>query len=738
MLVFIFGNTSQSVTIVVSTFMAGLAVGSYIFGKIADRTKKLLILYGVIELLIGCLGLFSPILIQQVKVFFSHAAYLLHENRIGEVSLKGILSFLILFPPTVLMGGTLPILIRSMHSLFGNLAKQTARLYGINTFGAVFGVLLSGFIFIELFGLLGTLVLAVMSNFCLGIISLYLGRKPHYFSIKSISNKPLKESKKAVTPYSHNQARLLIIIYSISGFISLAYEILWTRLVAPAAGIYIYGFALILAVFLLGIALGSLLFEKYLLKFNPTFSLIGILQILLGLCALGVVVFVSFAMPIWTKYLYRMVVPFIVFLLPALIMGIMFPAVSRVFEGLKNVGENIGKIYALNSFGSIMGSIVAGFIMIPVFGTVQAVFVLSIINALLGIFLVLQDRYVLYKKVSLLGGILVLGLSLFGLLNAQGLLLPRLYKIHIRDALKRDPETKVVIKEDSVASLLALSSQKRRKLLYIDGISTTGLVEEVKVIGHLPVLVHPDPKDVLVVAFGMGTTFRSILSYPTINVDVVELVPTIPTFMPLFHPDAQSVLSNPRGKVIINDGRNYVFTTNKLYDVVTIDPPPPTNGAGTTVLLSNEFYKDIKKKLKARGIVHMWVHFDIDLDGIKMITKSFENNFPFIQVFLAESGKGMYILGSDQPLSLRKERVDEALKIPTVAQDMSEWTEKPYSFDRFMKMYIGTEKNVSRFTQNSDMVTDYFPRIEYSLLKSILHPQSKVTKDMILENFGSL
>lgn len=734
MLIYIFGNTTYSISIVIGVFMAGLSAGSLIFGKIADRSKNLLLLYALVELLVGFFGFLSPFLIQASKVIFLYFTDILLEKNSWEILIKSAISFAILFPPTFFMGATLPILIRLFNTLYGQLSKQTGRLYAINTLGAVFGVLITGFIFIELFGLQTTIYIAVFLNLLIAVISFNLSRR---LPEKLLKQTRVKESinNTISVKYSKRKIIFLIAIYTMSGFIALSYEVLWTRLITPASGIYIYGFSIMLAMFLLGIAIGSFIYEKFLSqKVNP-FLFVGLLQLSLSIFAVLIVVFVSFFMPIWTKYIYRLSVPIIVFIPPTIAMGLMFPAISEVFSRVENVAEKIGMIYAFNSFGSIAGSLVSGFILIPVFGTVESVMILAIVNALLGYFLIVSTFHV--KKILFLSLSLVLiVLNIFVLYNSRGIFLPRLYKVHLKDFLKRNQTAIFTIKEDAVASILAIGGGEKNKgkRLYIDGIATTSLVEETKMFAHLPILLHPNPEDVLIIAMGMGTTFRSALSYPETSVEVVELVPSVPALLGFFHNDGESVLKNPRGKVIVNDGRNYVFLSDKKYDIVTIDPPPPTNGAGTTVLFSDEFYKDIKRKLKEGGIVQAWIHFDLDKESIMMMSKTFEINFPYIQIFLSRRGQGIYLLGSEKPIVINKERVDKMLAIPSVYDDMTEWLPYPYTVEFLQSMYAGDKESLTKFTKDSVTITDYFPRTEFSLIRSSLkHLPVMKAEDFISE-----
>ncbi len=737
MLVFIFGNTAQSITIVIAAFMAGLSAGSYIFGRFTKSTTTLIRLYCMIEICIGMLGLMSPLFIQGSKYIFSQNAGFFYQNSEWELGIKLIISFFILFPAAFFMGGTLPVLIKYCIQRFGNVSKQTGKLYGMNTLGAVFGVLTTGFIFIESVGLFGSLMIAVTCNIVIAVL-VFL-KIPELTSSQQASSSTIKtKPPRSFANYGHRQTTFLIAIYAISGFISISYEVLWTRLIAPAAGVYVYGFILMLALFLLGLALGSLIYERYLTEIKSSFTLLSILQIGVGFFSLLIVIFAATVMPIWTKYIYRMVVPIIVFLPPTVLMGIMFPAITKTFERNTHVTAQIGKLYALNAIGSILGSIAAGFLLIPLLGTVQSILILAGFSVGLGLILYHLETAP-FLPIVRNGGVVILLILLFGLTQTNGLLLPRLYKVHISDIRKRFPQTKTVIKEDSIASILALSFEREPKnvgALYIDGMATTGLVEETKVMAHLPLAIHENPRDVLIIAFGMGTTFRSVLSYPNVQATVVELVPTVPKLMPFFHKDAEEVLSNPQGNVIINDGRNYVSTTKNMYDVITIDPPPPTNGAGTTVLFSKEFYQDVRKILKPHGLVQMWIHFDLDQESTRMFLNTFAHGFPFVDIYYDGQGKGFYLIGSNEQKQINPARINQILQIESVYKDMTEWSSFPFTLDRIQKMYIGDKKKLLQFTQNAPIITDYFPRTEYSFLRTAFNPQPRIKDADIRKAFN--
>lgn len=728
MLVLIFGNTAHSTIIILSVFMAGLSFGSFLFGQLADRTHyHLLKLYALIELGIGILAAVSLQLVSLINQLLAH-----HPTSLTP---KLAATFLLLFPVTTLIGATLPVTVKYLHQLKGQLSQRVGQLYAVNTAGAVLGTLLAGFILIELFGLRSALLIGVGGNFF--VVSLI------WLQLLNLATNhrqlPLSFTAPSPPPrYSPFQITLLLAVFSFSGLISLAYEVILVRLITPSMGTFIYGFSASLAIYLLGLGLGSALYQRFLFRFQATLTLVGFTQLAISLLSFFIIVFIAYFIPLWLPHpVVRLIAPLIVFLPLTVILGIIFPAVTKAFEAHSTVAAAVGLAYALNSLGSIFGSIIAGFVLIPVFGSVAAVFILGLVNGLLGLCLLLSQPHPLRLPGIALAG-LILGLSIFGLNRAQTTFLPRYLTVQLKHHLNRWPDTRFTLKEDVVASVLAITSQSRPgRSLLIDGVGTTSLSEETKILAHLPLLIHPDPQDVLVIALGMGTTFRSSLSYPQVRVDVVELVPSVAQVMPYFHQDANQVLANPRGQIIINDGRNYVFTSNKKYDIVAIDPPPPDNAAGTTILFSQNFYQDIKRILKSNGIMLGWFHYDVDVLSYRMMLQAFVKEFPYILVFRSPRNLGLYLVGSLEPLWLDQQHINQVAHQLSVRRDTMEWSGQIYDYDYLLSLYLGTQTDLKHFVGEVSPVTDYHPRSEYFLLRQLFHPSPLVSQAIIDQSFTS-
>ena len=719
-LVLVFGSSTQSVVAVISAFLGGLALGSLLWGKWSDKKSPAQLIRWYVYLELGTAltaSLSFPLIERSVKFY----AYLSDGSNTsaGVLVAKFLMATIILLPPTTLMGGTLPLLIGVVQNRLGKLDRSLSFLYAINTFGGVVGVLAAGFFLLELVGLKGTLWIAVGINLIVGLTA---------SGITCTPTTPPAPPTTPTTPPAHRTSDALIYLYTgLSGLISIAYEVLWTRALTPTTGTFIYAFALILAIYLTGIALGSVLYYNLLTRrLNPA-ATFAASQIGIGLCAIVSVVLMSNLFSFSPMFIILGV------LLPgAICMGVSFPAASALLKNNEQVGKRTGWLYGSNTFGSIIGGLLASFILIPSIGTSSSILLLATGNLLLAI----ASLYAPKQKVRLRSVVVaasLAALSLWLFLGQRGSLYERGVQQKI-DWLNNHEGT-YSFKEDEVASVFGVRGTDGSTGLYIDGIQTTAKQLETKLMAHLPLALHPSPQRVLVIAFGMGTTFRSTLLHhlPT---DVVELSRSVPKMFPLFYRDAQQVLANPQGRVIINDGRNYAALTKQKYDVVIIDPPPPFNAAGTTVLYAQEFYQQLNQHLQPGGLVSQWLYFDSRYDDIAMAVKSFTSTFPYAVAFQSPgSTEGIYLIGSAAPIKLDPAQLSQRFASPMVVNDLAEVGGRLTGND-ILNLLIANQANLPLFTKDFPPITDDRPRTEYFLLRHLLTQQPLATGALLRSLVG--
>lgn len=724
LLVLIFGSTTNSIVAVISAFLGGLAIGSLIAGKYSDKLsqKKLIRTYALLELGVGLTSASTLLVLPAIKTLygnFSDGA----SVTLDLLFVKFALTIIVLLIPTILMGATLPVLMKFAEISNKSIGKSVSLLYATNTLGGVVGVILAAFVLIEATGLTTTLLIAVAINMAISLTALLIRAK---------EVKQAKRNQEETSFYKilTKDTSLIIFAFAVSGMVAIAYEVLWSRVLTPTIGTFIYAFATVLAIYILGIGIGSFVYERF-------SRLITSKYLAFGLCQMGIGFFALLSVLITHKFQIKSPFEIALMILPAtILMGLTFPLVVSQIANEKSLGRTIGLSYFANTIGAILGGFIASFILIPIFGSSQAIAVLSLVNFTLALTFIYSQRKgsQLLKLASLTLAAILICVN-FYLITFKS---HRLYQVtndlHILES-KIDGST-YNFKEDEVASVFGFSNKKKDDLgLFIDGVATTSRVAETRLMSHIPVTLHKDPRKMLVICFGMGTTFRSSLKH-NLEVDAVELVPSVPTFMHYYHQNAQEVLNNPKGRVIINDGRNYAFLTNKKYDIATIDPPPPFNAAGTSVLHSKEFYRDLSSHLQKDGIVSQWIYYNKSRkDEISMAIKSFIDVFPYV-LAIQKTGSvgGFFLEGSYSPI--QKERLDNLYKNPVVIDDLNEIFSPKLKTEEFSQTIgleiVGNRKSLEELVNAYPPITDDRPRNEYFIIRQ------KFTKSPILEGKNAI
>lgn len=704
MLVLVFGNSTHSIVAVISAFLGGLAIGSLLISSWTSQksSKQLLKAYTYIELGIGV----SAILTIFVLPYMGKIYGLFSDGSILTTQLlliKFLLSTVILLLPTILMGTTLPILSSLLQPRFPKIENNISWLYGFNTFGAVLGVAVAAFFSIELLGLNGTILLGALLNFsAAALISLV----PKGNLIQK------NETSLSLNAFSlSTKERVVLICFFISGLISISYEVLWTRVLTPAVGTFVYAFAFILIIYLSGIAIGSLIYNKIDHVFKQG-------KLIFALSELGVGIFALISSLIISNFEEGSLPLTLLVVLPASIcMGLSYPAANSWLKGLHH-GQVVGQSYFINTLGCILGGLIASFILIPTFGSNPSIALLSISNLLLALILILLQTKPLatfQKRLLLLGCVLtIFAISWLFIFHRNSL-----YDVTYKNwaAFAKKEQVTIIYKEDDIASVIGIQGQiDYQSNLLVNGVGITGKVLETPLMAHLPIALHSNPQSMLVICFGMGSTYRAALLHK-IYVDGVELSPSVASMFSLFYPGSTHLLSNAPGKIIINDGRNYVNLTHSKYDIVTIDPPPPFNAAGTTVLYSEEFYKNMLHILNPKSLVMQWVPLNFEKEDAKMAAKSFTRVFPYtIAIKSPGDEDGFFLIGSLSEIKIDKERIDKIFSSKIVENDLSRFGKK-ITAETILPLLINRQELVKQ-TRDVLPITDNHPRTEYFLLRS--------------------
>lgn len=715
-LVLVFGNTSQAIGTIVAAFMAGLGLGGLVGGLLAPRLQRPLLFYGLVELSVAGAALLVPFGFNAIEGVYGSAYATTPPAQLAAVRL--VLTMGVITPATFLMGLTLPLLTRHLVDSMRTAGARMGQLYGANTLGAMFGTLVSGFVLVELLGLSATAEVGIGLNLLCGATAVLLG-------VRRVIDAPAAAEVEAQP--GEDQARLglwlrrlLYAITFVSGFVALALELLWVRMLSEGTGSQIYSFAIILAVYLLGIALGGAAYRALSRPGRDTLTV-------LALAVLGIAVSAVVTVPGGTLWLGPSYWVRAVIMLPATFcMGYAFPLMARLLTGHPNHGaRSIGVLYAWNTLGSILGSLAATFLLATTLGTNASILILAAADAAAGLTLIILGagprRVPSISAATIAAGQIALILT-SSFLVASGSPLLETATEHWLDAHHR-PYHHV---EDDLSTVDAEGGAPAQRVLYTSGTGMTALSVDTKLMAYLPKVVRPNASSFLDIAFGMGTTYRSALRLG-MRTDAVDLSPSVPNQMSTFYPDASTYLHNPRGRIITADGRNYVHLTSRRYDIISVDPPPPIQAAGAVVLYTRQFYADARRTLKPGGVMLEWLYFGVTLNDLREHVRTFSSEFRYVDILISPLQGGVYMLGSQQPIGWNAGTVSRFMGTRQAAADIESAPDYRRIAGRHWPDVLNDMRwlqggAVDRFAGNALLITDDHPRTEYYLLQHTFGP----------------
>jgi spermidine synthase len=683
MLTLVFGHTIYSVSIVLSAFMAGLGLGSYLWGRTIDKTGKPLLVYGKIEILIGVSAAFLSILLSNFSPIYAWLHHWLPNFFFLVVVLKTVLAFLLVLIPTIFMGATLPIMCKYFATEDDNLGQQVGYLYSINTLGAAAGCLFAGYFLIGFFGVLETALVAAGINLLIGLVCIVVFKKlePDVTCGFGLP-KPVSFSLQL-----DKENSLWLTISFLCGFTALAYEVVWTRLLVFGMGSTVYSFSMMLANFLFGITIGGLLIVPFFKRKINFRLLLSLFQFGIGLYLIFSLyqsnwILSSFIRP-WrmdspiTEFWINMRNASALMFVPTVLFGMSFPVLTHlVTKGSQDIGSSLGVVYGMNTLGAITGSLVAGYLLLPNLGSQQTLACLSMLNFLAGM--------LLFATSSLFTGLIRNGvaISLSCLLLLFLLKMPNdlLKEIFLRDTSgKVSPEKLIYLNEGLTTTVAVFNDDRsglRSKRLILNGVNMSGdsinARKYMTLLSYIPLLLVENPKNILVICFGTGQTAGAAGAYPGINlVDVVDISPGVFRAGKFFKATNHNVVNNPKVKKITQDGRQHLLTTSTTYDVITAEPPPPSS-AGSVNLYTKEYYELTKRALKPGGIVSQWIPLHSQNEThVYQNFRTFVESFPYVMAWYPVN-KELILIGSNQPIKLEFQGIEQRLQNPVINKIMSD------------------------------------------------------------------
>ena len=687
-----FGVTSALVSIVVSMFMAGLGLGSWASGRVIRRNGVHagalgLRLYALAELLIGISALAVPLQLQWGRT-------LLEKTQLpssGTYYLaSGLWIALTLIPWCACMGATIPLAMESIKTTFRSESSSSfSYLYLANVVGATFGAVLP-LLLIELYGFHRTLTIGSALNGALALSAFMLsmrltsGRQSNASAASALAEISAVQVRRSWRP--------LALLFA-TGLTSMGLEVVWIRQFTPYLGTMVYAFAAILALYLLSTLAGSKIYRVW-NKRNldePALIWLG-----LGFCA-----FLSLAAGDPEFRILPLLRPVLGIAPMSMVLGFLTPMlVDRWSQGDP---DRAGTAYAANVAGCILGPLLSGFLLLPFISEHWVICIFAFPWVALGLSYLFLSNIPKTRQQSWVAYALVaLALQLAWV---------------CRDYESQFEDRKVL--RDSTATIIATVGDHGKRLL-VNGVGITSLSAITKMMAHLPMasLDHP-PQNALTICFGMGTTFRSLLSWG-VPTTAVELVPSVPRMFSYYHSDGDRLLQSPLAHVVIDDGRRYLERSTEQFDVIAIDPPPPIEAAGSSMLYSKEFYAILSQRLRQDGILQQWLP-EGDPIVRSAVARALSESFPYVRVFQYYPTWGFQFLASKQPIPLRT-GAELVQRMPAAAlRDIMEWPFEP-SAERELDFVLKRETSLSRIIAsdpNAVAMQDDRPVNEYVLLRKL-------------------
>lgn len=716
----LFGVNVFAVSTVLTAFMAGLALGNLYFGRLIDRYKKPLLLFALLETGIGLFGLIFPFLFHNLTRF--SAFFFQHMNMAFYPSMifRFVFAFFFLLFPTTLMGGTFPVLSKFLVKRLQTLGWHIGHLYSLNNLGAVFGCFAAGFIFIQAVGLNISLFIAAVINLLIAAAVFIFIRLFHHEKTISTSEELLTAPDKK-TQYSRRTLTIVLWAFAIEGFTTLAYEVIWTRILLEFSyDKSVYFYSTVVLTFLFGLFLGSLIVARWIDRNKNLLAVFAWLEVAIGLTALVLLpVFASLTEMLinarpsygesWWQYLgMEYFYYFLSMLVPATLMGMTFPVVGKICtENLKQLGRRIGKIGYLDTVGSIFGSFTAGFILIPLLGVVKAVIATALLNIVIGLFLLgFHPKYKFRFKISAI----MLTVTFFFIVTA---FVPR--EKYFKYWQTGKPGDRLLFYNEGAGATVAVPQHPDGiKVLAIDGAVTAfsdfGDTRVHKVLGYLPMLLHPGPHNALVIGLGMGVTAQSLIQPAIEYVDCVEICAgVVDASRVAFAPENKNVHEHPKLKIYVEDGRSYLLLTRKKYDIITSNAIHVRHSGN---IYTSDFYQICRDHMTPNGIMCQWMSTNwLTEDEYKSLIKSFIDIFPYSSYWCVNPGH-VLLIGSMQPITVSLSDLKEKFHQDKLQTDLSPVDlEDVYSF---LAQYICRENKLKQYIEGIKAHSDNHPIAEFS------------------------
>lgn len=744
MLGHVFGATALAISTTLTVFMAGLAVGSHLGGKYAKNLKRPLLAFAVLEVAVGAYGLLVPTLFDLLPVFQRTIG--LELGFWGYALFRFVMVAVILALPTIAMGATLPILAQGAVQKSEHMASRVGSLYAANTFGAVLGAFLAGFVLIPKLGVETTVYLAAAIDLLVAVLVVTLfsagGAKLLLLRVRAATPDELFEEMEPTVPLIISPAvqRASLFVFAASGGAAMAMEVLWSRAVGVVIGASTYSFTLILTTFLVGLALGAAIVSLYVERIKDPVRVLAWVEVFVGLSALAASMLIDWV-PFWlleaaqgpgvtmdSIYVTNFLIAAAITFPPTLALGAVMPLVVRILapQGKSEAGAVVGQAYALNTLGAIVGSFAGGFIILPLLGVEWGLLSTALLSVTLGV-----------------GLAAVAGLSMprFGVAAVLAVVfvvaMPRwdvrrwtagVFRMYLARSVFNDgwePYGEVVYHRDGIATTVTVEQQGEDGgvSLKVNGkvdASDVGDMPTQILSGLLPYLLHEGPDDVLVIGYGSGVTPGAVLQAPVKSLKVAEIEEAIyEAANTHFSHVNHKPYDDKRCELKVDDGRNFLLTRSDTYDIIISEPSNPWM-SGAASLFTQDFFTIAKSRLNKGGVFLQWLQlYELAPENIHAIIRTFRSVFPEVLVFTPDpASNDTFLVGAMHPLRVDRSKLQAALEDPKLKPELAR--AKVDDPDDFFGLFIMGSQEVTPSVGPGQINTDDNALIEYAAPKDLL------------------
>ena len=712
----VIGSSALSLGVLLGTYMGGMCLGSLLLPRYIAAREHPLRVYAMIEAGIGICGILSLAGVPLID----HIYAALGGQGVWGIALRAIVSAVCLLPPTLLMGASLPAIARWIESTPDGVAWM-GFFYGGNIAGAVFGCLLAGFYLLRVYDMPTATGAAIAINALVAFVSFRLARRTAYTpSAATVASSP-------------SGSRAVYIAIALSGLCALGAEVIWTRLLSLMLGATVYTFSIILAVFLIGLGIGSAAGSQLSRSSVSARTALGVCQLLLAAAVAWSAYALADSLPNWpinpllsqsawfTFQLDFMRCVFVI-LPPALLWGASFPlALAAVAAQGQDSGKLVGEVYAANTIGGIAGALGFAVIFIPWIGSQDSNRLLIALSAISALVVFFSMRGAMGKFGYL--GLLASMAAVFWMVAGVSAMPWMAIAYGRRMLITSNAGHPLYIGEGRNSSIVVSELPDGKHYFHVSGkveASTEPYDMRLqRMLGHIPALVHPNPQSVLIVGFGAGVTAGTFVVHPTIrNITICELEPLIPPVSTqYFARENYNVLNDPRTQIHYDDARHFILTSKDKFDIITSDPIHPWV-KGTSSLYSKQYFELVKQHLNPGGVVTQWVPlYESDEETVKSELATFFDVFPNGTVWgndIDGEGYDIVLLGQAEPTRINLDSLEERLARPENQRVLRSVEAVGFrSGIDMLATYAGRATDLAPWLAHAEINDDWSMRLQY-------------------------